>query len=125
MPRESVEKPERDGGFLWDMLDAIQAIQRFLDGKSEADLGDDELVQAAVSWQIIVVGEAARRVSRQFREAHPEIDWQLLFSQRNFYAHEYDYVEAQDMWAFVSRHLPLIAAALPPLLPPLPPSFEN
>ncbi len=117
-------RPEdRDSGFLWDMLEAIRAIQSFLEDRGAVDLAEDTLLRSAVHWQVIVLGEAARRVSRELRESTPVVDWPLLFIQRNFYAHEYDRATPGELHVVLSQ-LPGLAVALDELLARRPPPIE-
>jgi uncharacterized protein with HEPN domain len=107
-----MQPDRRDVAALWDMLSACSAIESFIAGQSENAVQDNLLLRSAIHWQVIVLGEAARRVSREFRERSPDVDWTLLFAQRNFYAHEYDSTDPIDLWAFATHELPRIAAAI-------------
>jgi len=112
-----MQPDERDAGFRWDMLNAAGAIRRFIGDSDSSRFGANEQIRSAVAWQVIVLGEAARRVSREMRDATPEINWRLLLDQRNFYAHEYDAVDPGDLWAFAEIHVRQIAAVVTSLLP--------
>ena len=118
-----MQPEDRDTGFLWDMLDAVNSIALFVGDSDERQFELNDQLRSAVSWQVIVVGEAARRVSREFRDQTPQIDWQLLLRQRNFYAHDYDAVSADELWELVRMYVPRLAEIIAPLLPPLPPEI--
>lgn len=107
-----MQPDDRDAAFLWDMSQACHLIARFIDGQTVDELRDDDLLRSAIHWQVIVLGEAAHRISRIFREQHRDIDWVLLMRQRNFYAHEYDETDPVDLWVFVTTELPATARAL-------------
>ena len=66
-------------------------------------------------------GEAARRVSESFKDAHPEIPWRRMIAQRNVLAHEYDDIDDRLMWRVVTESIPKLARTLKGLLPALPP----
>ena len=112
-----MQPEDRDTGFLWDMLDAVNSIALFVGDSDERQFELNDQLRSAVSWQVIVVGEAARRVSRERRAS----DWQLLLHQRNIYAHDYDAVSADELWELVRMYVPRLAELIAPLLPPLPP----
>lgn len=85
---------ERDPAYLWDMLEAARAasdytenlsLEEFLATGKEADI-----IRLAVERQLEILGEAARRVSSQFREAHPELPWREIVGLRNVISHDYD-----------------------------------
>ena len=67
-----------DGVRLRHMLDAAQKIMKFAEGRNRVDLDTDEVLQLAVIRLLEVLGEAARGVSKSFRENHPEIEWEPI-----------------------------------------------
>lgn len=63
----------RDPAYLWDMLDAARSIRRFTANVALDEYLRNEMMQLAVERQLMVIGEAARRVSENFRQSHPEL----------------------------------------------------
>ena len=78
---------EADAAFLWHMLNAARLIEEILTDYEEDRYRSDRLAQSAVERQIEIIGEAARRVSASFRDAHPEVPWRAIIGQRNIIAH--------------------------------------
>ena len=109
---------ERDKAWLWDMLDAALAIQRFVEGQTYRDYLANRMLRGAVERHIEIVGEAARRISDPTKEAHPEIPWRAIIGQRNVLAHEYDEVLNEAIWGVATRRIPGLVAALRAILPP-------
>ena len=60
-----------DSAALFDMLQAAEAILRHIAGRSRDDYEREELLRHAVERNIEIIGEAARRLSAEFRERHP------------------------------------------------------
>ncbi len=110
----------RDAGSLWDMLNAIHLIQEFTANLSFDAYLESVLTQSAVERQLEILGEAAHRLSDEFRQAHPEIDWRRIIGLRNILIHRYDEIRQQTIWAVVISELEPLLALLEPLLPPLP-----
>ena len=102
---------------LWDMQKAILQIQMFTNEMSEIDYLDSELVQSAVERKLEILGEAARRVSREFQIAHPEFNWRNIIGLRNVIAHRYDQVKQEQIWKIVQTLLPDLLNLLLQLLP--------
>jgi len=114
-------QPEaNDAAYLWDMLDAARAIQKFTLSRSFEDYKTDRMLRGAVERHIEIIGEAANRVSRGFRAAHPEISWQRIIAQRNVLAHEYGEVDDSLVWRVATARIPEMIAQLEPHVPPLP-----
>jgi uncharacterized protein with HEPN domain len=55
------------------MLHAAQGVVTSLKGLTIEQYAEDENLRLATERRIEIIGEAARRVSPSFREAHPEI----------------------------------------------------
>ena len=83
-------RPEdRDAGYLWDMLEAAKNVVEFTTGIGADQYLQDRKLQLAVERALEIIGEAVRRLSQSFKEAHPEIPWQQIIAQRHVLAHEY------------------------------------
>jgi uncharacterized protein with HEPN domain len=97
----------RDEGLcLADIVDAADAIDRFLSGMTEDDWIEDELRQSAVMHRLIIIGEAAARLSKEFRERHAEIDWADIVGFRNYAIHEYFAVSWSIVWITATEDVP-------------------
>jgi uncharacterized protein with HEPN domain len=113
--------PEKDdASYLWDMLDAGKAIKEFIAGRSYQDYLCDRMFRGAVERHLEIIGEAAGKVSKVFRDAHPEIPWQKIIGQRHVLIHEYGDVEHELIWMAVTIHIPDLIEKLEPLIPPMP-----
>ena len=79
----------REELYLTDIVEAADAIQRFIEGIQREDFFGDELRQSAVLQKLIVIGEAAARLPTEFTNRHPEIEWADIAGFRNIAVHEY------------------------------------
>jgi uncharacterized protein with HEPN domain len=59
--------------YLDDLIDAADAIARFLEGLEKGTFLSEELYQSAVLQKLIVIGEAASRLSADFRTRHAAV----------------------------------------------------
>ncbi len=107
----------RDDAQLLDMLLACKKIQRYATGLDGTAFLADELRQDGILRQLTVLGEAAKRVSPEFRAAHPEIPWQDIAGFRDVVVHRYARVQLPRVWEIVTRDLVPLKAALERLLP--------
>jgi uncharacterized protein with HEPN domain len=80
----------RDTSSVWDMLRAIRLIQEFTENLTYDDYLDSVLTQSAVERQLEILGEAARRLSDEYRQSHAEISWRRIIELRNILIHRYD-----------------------------------
>jgi uncharacterized protein with HEPN domain len=61
----------QDRAVLLDILKAARLATDFVTGMDQVAFIRDRRTQAAVVYQLMVVGEAAKRLSEPFRAAHP------------------------------------------------------
>ncbi|PIU54216.1 MAG: DUF86 domain-containing protein [Deltaproteobacteria bacterium CG07_land_8_20_14_0_80_60_11] len=115
----------RDPANLFDMLEASEKVQRFLKDKTFEDFLKDDMLQAAVERNIGIIGEAARRISEDLKQEHPEIPWRKIIAQRNVLIHEYDDIDYKEIWVVATLHLSRLIDQIRPLIPPLPPDVES
>lgn len=114
-------RPEdRDAAYLYDIVRAAEDIAKFLNGISYAQYRGDAMRQAAVERKFEVIGEAARKLSETFTDAHPEIPTSKIIGMRNIIAHRYYTVDHEIVWRVASVEVPAIAKTISSLIPPLP-----
>jgi uncharacterized protein with HEPN domain len=108
----------RDDAYLLDMLVAARKALKFTAGTTWAQFQEDEIAQNAVMHQIQIIGEAARNVSPECRESHPQIPWKRIVGMRHRLVHEYFRIIPERVWDVVARDLRPLIACLEPLVPP-------
>ncbi len=106
-----------DSATLLDVARAARSIIAFTRGMDRAAFAQDEKTQSAVLYQILILGEAVKRLSSGFRSQHPEISWSLIAGMRDRVIHDYDHVDLERVWFAVERHVPSLLAYVEPLLP--------
>lgn len=104
-----------DRGRLQDIHEAIKRIERYTD-RSEEDFKGDELLQTWVVYHLQVIGEAARKLSGDFCEAHAGVPWAQIVAMRNILVHDYFAVDVDEVWAVVKRDLPELKKKISALL---------
>ena len=108
----------RDEAYLLDILLAARKIVRFSQGYSAEKFAADEVLQHAVMRLIQIIGEAARKISPAYKEAHPQIPWTQIIGMRNRLVHEYFRVETDIVWEVVDQDIPALIPLIEPLVPP-------
>jgi uncharacterized protein with HEPN domain len=106
----------RDESTLLDIVRAAERAVAFA-GTDEADFAGDEKTQAAVVYQLLIVGEAVKRLSTEFRDSNPDVPWREIAGMRDQLIHRYDQVDLHEVWRAVTRDIPDLLAQLRPLLP--------
>jgi len=60
---------------LVDIWLACRDVQEFASGVTEEQYRRDRKLQKALCMSLEVIGEAARAISQEFKDQHPEIPW--------------------------------------------------
>ena len=95
--------------YLGHMLDMSHKALRLIEGKQRHDYDCDESLRLALAYLLQVIGEAARRVSKEFFESHPDIPWKAIIGMRHKVVHDYMDVDEDIVWDTVTTELqPLI-----------------
>lgn len=97
-------RPERL--YLEDIVEAADAIGRFVAASDKEAFLSDDLVSSAVLQKLTVSGKAAARLPREFRETHQEIAWADIVGLRNIAVHAYFAVDWDLVWAAATRSAP-------------------
>ncbi len=108
---------QRDADAVLDMLLAADSIGEFLKGVSFDEFCSNYEKQSAVVYQIAVLGEAAKRLSNEFRTAHNSIPWSRIAGMRDRLIHAYDKIDLKVVWDAVTFELPPVVNYLKRLAP--------
>jgi uncharacterized protein with HEPN domain len=87
----------RDDATLLDIATAARLIVEFTKGMDKAAFLDDIKTQSSVLHQLMVLGEAVKRLSDGFRARHPKIPWTLMAGMRDKLIHGYDIVDLEEV----------------------------
>jgi uncharacterized protein with HEPN domain len=107
----------RDEATLLDIATAARLVLEFKEGMDKATFLDDIKTQSSVLHQLMVMGEAAKRLSDDFRTRYPEVPWSLMAGMRDKLIHGYDIVDLEEVWRTANRDMPDLLRWLEPRLP--------
>ena len=99
--REQRNDPKR----LKDILQAIDTIFQYVEGREMEEFLADKKSYHAVIYNIMIIGEAANMLTFEFRESHPDLKWRQITNMRNFLIHGYHIVEEDLVWEAISVDL--------------------
>ena len=101
-----------DGERLSHMLEATQKASGLIEGLTLSDLKNDEIRALALTHLLEILGEAAKGVSEETRNAHPQIPWAQMAATRDRLIHGYFSVDLDIIWEIASHDLPPVVASL-------------
>ncbi len=97
---------------LADMLEHALLAHDAARGRSRAHLDTDRVFRGACERFIEIVGEAAAKVSSDFKAAHPQIPWRKIIGTRNVLIHGYAQIDLDILWDILEIELPDLIATL-------------
>lgn len=100
------------------MLDAARKAIALTSGRARTEIEADEIAQLALARLLEIVGEASRRVSPGYQQAHPEIPWAAMGGLRNRLVHAYFDIDMDVLMDIAQKDLPALVQQLEGLLPP-------
>lgn len=103
---------QRDPQFLLDMLQSAELIASYTRQVSKDEFIQNVQLQDAVIRRLLVIAEAARRVSETTRQEKLDISWSEINGMRNRLVHEYDDVDFDIVWDVVQNEIPSLITAL-------------
>lgn len=107
----------RDIVTLADIYIALVRIREFIANMNEDEFLGDGKTQSAVLHRMLVIGEATKRLSPDFRQAHSEVNWKEYAGFRDVLIHQYDDVNLETVWDIVTNELPKLFAQVERILP--------
>jgi len=107
----------KDDATAADILLAAKALQDFVAGMSHDEFLSDFKTQCAVLHQIMVLGEATKRLSTDFKAAHSEMPWDDIAGMRDRCVHGYDQVDLEIVWQVTQEHAARLVRYLETVVP--------
>lgn len=94
------------------MLDAAREARIFIEDRTRDDLDRNRMLALSLVRLIEIVGEAASKVTPEFRLQHTTIPWQSIVAMRNRLIHGYFDIDLDRVWDTVTDDLPPLVTAL-------------
>lgn len=100
------------------MLQSAELILSYIDQCSKDEFIQNIQLQDSVIRRLLVIAEAAKRVSAITQQALPNIAWIEINGMRNRLVHEYDDINLNIVWDVIQLEIPSLIVELKPLIPP-------
>ena len=109
---------QRDLQFLLDILQSAELIMTYKAQYSKEEFIENIQLQDSIIRRLLVIAEAAKRVSEATRQTLPNISWQEINGMRNRLVHEYDEIDLNIVWDVIQSEIPSLIESLNLQVPP-------
>jgi uncharacterized protein with HEPN domain len=75
--------------YLKDIVDAMDAIEKFVEGIDFDRFQNDDLISSAVIRKFEIIGEASKNIPDDVRGKYPQIPWKEMAGMRDTLIHFY------------------------------------
>ena len=94
-----------DNIYIDHIFQSIDRINSYLKGKDYQSFSKDFLRQDAVVRQLEIIGEATKRISREFRANYPQVPGSDMAGMRDILIHDYIDVDTDIVWKTASESI--------------------
>ena len=91
--------------YIEHILQSIDRIEAYLNGKDHQSFSDDFMTQDAVVRQLEIIGEATKRISKELRNINPQVPWSDMAGMRDILIHDYIDVDIDIVWKTASESI--------------------
>ncbi len=105
--------PPREWRFyLNDMISFAEKVVTYTEGLDQASFVASALTYDATLRNLELIGEAARRIPDEIRDAHTEIPWRMIIATRNRLIHAYLGIDDDTVWSIIRDNIPELLTSL-------------
>jgi len=89
-----------------DIIESCNKIMEYTKDISYDFFISDSKTIDAVIRNFEIIGEAVNRLSEEYKDSHPEIDWVRIRGFRNRIVHDYFGIDYSIVWQIKEKYLP-------------------
>ncbi len=92
--------------YIRDIILSCDRIAQYIDKKTSQDFKANDELQDAVIRRLLIIGEAVKKLPKEFREKHINIEWRKASAMRDVLVHDYDDIDIDRVWLTISSVIP-------------------
>lgn len=101
-----------DAVLISEVRESVSLIESYVAGLTDETFHASMQARDAVCMRLIIIGEAANRLTQETRDRMPDLNWRGMAGLRHLLAHDYGSASPSLLWSIVTTSLPELAQAL-------------
>ena len=94
--------------YLKDILEAMEAIEGFVEGTQFEEFKGDDKTSSAVIRKFEIIGEAAKNIPETIKHKHSIVPWKEMAGMRDKLIHFYFGIKYELVWRTIKDVIPQI-----------------
>ena len=103
---------DKNKSYIQDILNSSNKCLAFTKGMTFEDFEKDDKTISAVQHQILIIGEATKRLSIEFRSQYTHIPWKAMAGMRDILIHSYENADLDEIWKTIQVVMPDLISKL-------------
>lgn len=103
---------DKNKSYIQDILNSCNKCLVFTKEMNFEDFEKDDKTISAVQHQILIIGEATKRLSSEFRSQHLHIPWKAMAGMRDILIHSYENADLEEIWKTIQVVMPDLISKL-------------
>ncbi|MBS3056175.1 MAG: DUF86 domain-containing protein [Candidatus Aenigmarchaeota archaeon] len=91
--------------YLKDILEAIEAIEKFIKDKDFETFRKNDMISSAVIRKLEIIGEASKNIPDDIRKKYPDMPWKDMTGMRDRLIHFYFSIKYDIIWNTVKNDI--------------------
>ena len=83
---------------------------------TSAEQVNDPIIYYGFVKHVEIIGEAVFMLSKEFKEVHPEVEWDAIEGMRHVLVHGYYQIDPNQLWETIDKDIPLLKLQIESLL---------
>ena len=96
----------KDKGRLEHILNSIDVLLSNQGKYEYADVEKDSIIFFGFVKHVEIIGEAVYMLTKEFRDTHPEVDWDVIEGMRHVLVHGYYKIRPKQLWNTIENYIP-------------------
>lgn len=94
--------------YLRHILDETEFLLSASKNLGREQLESDPIISRAVTRSLEIIGEAAKKLSAEFRQRYPAIEWRKIAGMRDRITHGYFDIDYDVVWKVLQNKIPVL-----------------